>query len=124
MRHGGVARIEEALALRRAGISAELMVLGYTPPSKIPEAIDQQIVVSLFDPSAETCLSYARINGGRLRAHVKVETGMGRGMLPEEVVPFLRALQGSAIQVEGIFTILHALMNLNRVIRNARLKFL
>ena len=102
----GVARIEEALALRRAGISAELMVLGYTPPSKIPEAIDQQIVVSLFDPSqAETCLSYARINGGRLRAHVKVETGMGRlGMLPEEVVPFLRALQGSAIQVEGIFT--------------------
>jgi alanine racemase len=102
----GVARIEEALALRRAGISAELMVLGYTPPSKIPEAIDQQIVVSLFDPSqAETCLNYARINGGKLRAHVKVETGMGRlGMLPEEVVPFLRALQGSAIQVEGIFT--------------------
>jgi len=30
---------------------------------------------------------------------------MGRlGMLPEEVIPFLRALQGSAIQVEGIFT--------------------
>ena len=119
-----VARIE-ALALRRAGISAELMVLGYTPPSKIPEAIDQQVVVSLFDPSqAETCLNYARINGGRLRAHVKVETGMGRlGMLPEEVIPFLRALQGSAIKLRAFSLILRVLMNLNRVIPNAKLKF-
>lgn len=102
----GVARIEEALALRRAGISSQLLVLGYTPPSKIPEAIDQQIVVSLFDPTqTETCLNYTRMHGGTLRAHVKVETGMGRlGMLPEEVAPFLRALKDSCIQVEGIFT--------------------
>ncbi len=102
----GVARIEEALALRRAGISCKLLVLGYTPPSKIPEAIDQQIVVSLFDPDlAQSYLEFARINGGILKAHVKVETGMGRlGMLPKDVAPFLKSLRGSPISVEGIFT--------------------
>lgn len=102
----GVARIEEALALRRAGISCRLLVLGYTPPSKIPEAIDQQITVSLFDPElTHSYLEFARINGGILKAHVKVETGMGRlGMLPEDVPDFLKSLRGGPIHVEGIFT--------------------
>lgn len=102
----GVARIEEALALRRAGISCKLLVLGYTPPAKIPEAIDQQIVVSLTDPEmTNSYLEYARINGGTLHAHVKVETGMGRlGMLPSEIPTFLRTLKESPISVDGIFT--------------------
>jgi len=102
----GVARIEEALALRRAGIACKLVVLGYTPPSKIPEAIDQQIVVSLIDPElTHSYFEFARINGGILKAHVKVETGMGRlGMLPKDVLPFVKSLRGGPISVEGIFT--------------------
>lgn len=102
----GVARIEEALALRRAGISCKLLVLGYTPPAKIPDAIDQQVVVSIFDPElTANYLDYARINGAKLHAHVKVETGMGRlGMLPNEVPGFLSGLKGTNIAVDGIFT--------------------
>ncbi len=102
----GVARIEEALALRRAGISTRILVLGFTPASKIPEAIEHNITVALFNAElAQTYLEYVRIHGGNLRAHVKVETGMGRLGMPVEVVaPFLRALKNSPIQVEGIFT--------------------
>lgn len=102
----GVARIEEALALRRGGISCKLLVLGYTPPAKIPDAIDQQICVSIFDKElTRQYLEYARINGSKLQAHVKVETGMGRlGMCPEDVPDFLADLQGSNIEVSGIFT--------------------
>ncbi|MEA4813273.1 MAG: alanine racemase [Anaerolineaceae bacterium] len=102
----GVARTEEALALRRAGISTRILVLGYTPPAKIPEAIEQNISVSLIDPElTQQYIEYARMNGGTLHGHVKVETGMGRlGMEPEEVKPFLESLQGSSIQAEGIFT--------------------
>lgn len=102
----GVARIEEALALRRAGISTRILVLGFTPASKIPEAIEHNITVALFNAElAQTYLEYVRIHGGTLRAHVKVETGMGRLGMPVEVVaPFLRALKNSPIQVEGIFT--------------------
>ncbi len=63
-------------------------------------------MVSLFDPDlAQSYLEFARINGGILKAHVKVETGMGRlGMLPKDVAPFLKSLRGSPISVEGIFT--------------------
>ncbi len=102
----GVARIEEALALRRAGISSRILVLGFTPASKIPDAIEHNITIALFNSElTQTYLDYVRIHGGVLRAHVKVETGMGRLGMPIEVVPpFLRALQNSPILVEGIFT--------------------
>lgn len=102
----GVARIEEALALRRAGISCKILILGYTPPAKVPEAIEHNISLSLFDPEfTKSYLQYAQIHGGKLHAHVKVETGMGRlGMQPELIAPYLRDLKNSAIAVDGIFT--------------------
>ena len=102
----GVARFEEALALRNAGISTRILVLGFTPASKIPEAIEHNITLSLFNSElTQTYLEYVRIHGGILRTHVKVETGMGRLGMPVEVVaPFLRALKNSPIVVEGIFT--------------------
>lgn len=102
----GVARIEEAMALRRSGISARILVLGYTPPAKIPEAIDQNITVSLIDEDlTKSYMEYARISGGTLLAHVKVETGMGRlGMPPVMITTFLRNLKDGPIHVEGIFT--------------------
>jgi len=102
----GVARIEEALALRKAGISCKIMVLGYTPPAKIIEAIDQRITVSIIDPGlTKEYLKYASINGSKLDAHVKVETGMGRlGMQPDLVPNFLQNLKGTNIEVSGIFT--------------------
>lgn len=102
----GVARIEEALALRRAGISCKILVLGFTPAAKVPEAIEHGITVALFEPElASNYLDYANIHGGTLHAHLKVETGMGRlGMNPKYVAKFLEALKGTAIQVDGIFT--------------------
>ena len=102
----GVARIEEALALRKAGISCRIMVLGYTPPAKVIEAIEQRITVAIIDTDLTAeYLKYANLNGNRLDAHIKVETGMGRlGMLPGQVPDFLRSLKGSNIDVSGIFT--------------------
>lgn len=102
----GVARIEEALALRRAGISCKILVLGFTPAAKVPEAIEHNITVALFDPElARNYLDYVNIHGGTLHAHLKVETGMGRlGMNPALVASFLEGLKDTAIQVDGIFT--------------------
>lgn len=102
----GVARIEEALALRQAGISCKLLVLGYTPPTKIPDAIDQQIDVTLYNREVtEDYLRFTKFYNGRLFAHVKVETGMGRlGLLPRDVLEFLFWLKGTHIVVNGIFT--------------------
>src|SRR5215467_10391326 len=48
----GVARPEEALALRAAGIGAPVLVLGYTPPESAPEAISQDVTLAVFDVEA------------------------------------------------------------------------
>ena len=45
----GVGRLEEALALRQAGLDCEILVMGYTPPAGIPEAISQNVTVTVYD---------------------------------------------------------------------------
>ena len=103
----GVARIEEALTLREQGIGSEIMVLGYTPPALIPEAIRQGIHVAVYDPRmAEAYLENAQKVPGRLKAHIKVETGMGRlGMVPEKAAAFLADYHGhEKLEIDGIFT--------------------
>ena len=103
----GVARMEEALNLRRAGLKTEVMVLGYTPPVLVPEAIEKNIHVAIYDiQMARAYAAQARLVAGKLRAHVKVETGMGRlGMRPEKVPGFLEDIQGAGqIDISGIFT--------------------
>ncbi len=103
----GVARMEEALALRENGIDSEIMVLGYTPPVLIPEAIAKDIHVAIYDRGmAKAYAEEARKVAGRLRAHLKIETGMGRlGMMPKKAAEFLAAYHNEAqIDVDGIFT--------------------
>jgi len=103
----GVARMEEALTLRDQGISSELMVLGYTPPALIPDAIAQNIHVAVYDPQmAEAYLGYAKKSASPLKVHVKVETGMGRlGMVPAKAAEFLKVYhKNENLDIDGIFT--------------------
>lgn len=103
----GVARIEEALNLRAAGIRSELMVLGYTPPVLIPEAIQNNIHVAIYEQDmTKAYVTYAEKVEGRLKAHLKVETGMGRlGMAPEFAQEFLYEYKNHPkVGIDGIFT--------------------
>jgi alanine racemase len=103
----GVARMEEALNLRESGIDSEIMVLGYTPTSLVPDAAAQNIHVAIYDPQmAEAYLKALRDTPDRLRVHVKVETGMGRlGMAPEKATRFIETYQNNdQIAIDGIFT--------------------
>ncbi len=103
----GVARMEEALNLRAAGLTSEVMVLGYTPPVLIPEAIENEIHVAIYDVEmAKAYAAEAKRTNGKLQAHLKVETGMGRlGMVPDKVPGFLADTQkNDQIEINGIFT--------------------
>ncbi len=103
----GVARIEEALALREAHINGNLMVLGFTPPACIPQAIEKHISIAVYDWNmARKYLQYAQKTGGQLKLHIKVETGMGRlGMQADEVPAFIQwACRQPQFMLEGIFT--------------------
>lgn len=102
-----VANMEEALDLREAGISAPILVMGYTPPQAVRHAVRNEIAITLYD--VELARAYdrlARESGGILKAHLKVDTGMGRlGVLPGDALPLFRTLLDlKQIAVEGVYT--------------------
>lgn len=81
----GVARMPEALALRDAGIDAPVLVFGFTPPSDVETLVRHDLIQTVY--ALKTARAYAELigkSGGRLKVHLKVDTGMGRlGILPD-----------------------------------------
>jgi alanine racemase len=103
----GVACISEGVALRRAGIAAPILVLGYTPAWQARDLLRHDLTAAVFDLDVARALSHAALALDRpARVHVKVDTGMGRlGIFPDAVVDFIRALRElPGLEVEGIFT--------------------
>ncbi len=103
----GVARFEEAMALRKAGIGCHLLVMGYTPPACLGEAIAEKISLTIYDLElGELYPRHLPKIGEPLRVHVKVDTGMGRlGIRPEEALPLVEKLSNQAgMVVEGLCT--------------------
>jgi len=103
----GVARIEEALALRVAGVKCNILVLGYAPPKRLYDAILADIALTVYDREVgEAYCSEAKAVHGKIRIHVKTDTGMGRlGFFPSEVADFLRwAKAQRQLKVEALIT--------------------
>ncbi|MFQ5946256.1 MAG: alanine racemase, partial [Anaerolineae bacterium] len=103
----GVACLPEAQELRRAGIDAPILVLGYTPAWQARDALLIDLRTTIFSTDAAEALSRAAEGLDRdAIVHVKVDTGMGRlGLKPEEVVAFLRKVSAlPRLELEGLFT--------------------
>ncbi|NIV30758.1 MAG: alanine racemase, partial [Anaerolineae bacterium] len=103
----GVASINEGLVLRQAGVSAPILVLGFTPAWQARELVLNGLTATVFDMDVARALNRAAGQlDSQVRVHIKVDTGMGRlGLLPDEVVPFALALRSlSHLEMEGIFT--------------------
>ena len=109
----GVARIDEALALRAAGLPAPILVLGYTPPERAAELLANDLTQTVFSPEAARALSAAAVQKGhKLRVHLKVDTGMGRIGLPAgpqaspqpAATTALEIARLPGLEIEGVFT--------------------
>lgn len=104
----GVAILNEALELRRAGLTAPILVLGFTPPEQADEVVMNGISQTVYTVEAARTLSEAASRAGRpAMIHLKVDTGMGRiGVTPDDdglaVARAMAALPG--LTLEGIFT--------------------
>jgi alanine racemase len=102
-----VASVAEAMELRDAGISAPVLVLGYTPLYAIRQALRHNITITLYDLEMSRLFNRAAGElGSRLRVHVKIDTGMGRlGVMPDEAVNFFRTLTTmDSLEPEGVYT--------------------
>jgi alanine racemase len=102
-----VHRAIEGVELRKAGIQAPILVMGYTPSDGAQLIVDWRLTPSLMTVEFAQALSArASASGAKVPVHVKVDTGMSRyGLLPEELVDFLRSIQPlPGIWGEGVFT--------------------
>jgi len=103
----GVALIEEAVALRRAGIKCPILVLGEAPPHGAGLFVEHNIAATVCSIDALDAINgAAKAAGTKARVHIKVDTGMGRiGLAPKEVLPFIeRATSLANVNLEGIFS--------------------
>jgi alanine racemase len=103
----GVADVEEAVALQRAGIDATYVTLSATLPehSEALVAYGCEPVVCTLEMVDALARAAARA-GQRVAVHVKVDTGMGRvGIRPDEVVNFLDRCQAyPALRLRGLMS--------------------
>jgi alanine racemase len=103
----GVAFSAEGLALRKAGIQANILVMGYTPPELSGDAIENDLSLTVYDPIlAREYSKCARALGRTARLHVKVDTGMGRlGMLPSNAIILAKKIKKmKGLHLEGVFS--------------------
>lgn len=102
----GVATLSEAITLRQKGIEAPILVLSYLPAWQAHDAIRFNISAAVFSEEVARAFSQAAADLNK-EAHVqiKVDTGMGRlGLLPHEVLPFMKMLVQLGLKIEGLYT--------------------
>ena len=75
----GVSNMEEAIQLRGHHISNPVLILGYTPATQAAELARSGFAQTVFDLSYAQELSQEAVKAGvTVRAHIKIDTGMGR----------------------------------------------
>ena len=107
-----VSSLDEAMELRANGIVMPILILGHTPAEQVPNLIANNITQTV------TCLAKAQEYneaaaqfGGKVRVHMKVDTGMSRlGVLcagrhfDTGVDGIVDSCNMPNLEVEGIFT--------------------
>jgi alanine racemase len=74
-----VARFSEAMTLRRAGLIVPILLFGHTYPEYLGPMLKYDIRPSINTLESALALSEAaRRRRGKVRVHVKIDTGMGR----------------------------------------------
>lgn len=103
----GVARLEEALQLRKALNSVHILILSPIPPENFSIAVSNQITLTLTNPLELKQLSLVAHNlNTSAKIHIKIDTGLHRtGIESDNVVPLFKLANSlQSIKVEGIFT--------------------
>ncbi|HEU0103581.1 MAG TPA: alanine racemase [Mycobacteriales bacterium] len=96
----GVAFLEEALALRTAGIEAPVLAWLFAPEEDLSAALAAGIDLGVYDPAELAAVAAAAVATGRTaRVHLKVDTGLSRGGARPEAWPELCA---AAATTEGL----------------------
>jgi alanine racemase len=104
--------VDEAVALRDAGLTREIFVMGPIGPSALDEVFVHNLEIALWDTGSylHDIASAARRHNARARVHVKIDTGVARLGLEshdaaDAIADYLRRPE---IEIAGIFSHLAA----------------
>jgi len=103
----GVAIVEEGMALREAGITLPILVLGGFADGSEPEAIRAGLTPVVFRAASVRALNaVAARTGERIGVHVKIDTGMNRLGVPRGLLgSFLDLVEGlDHLYIDGVMT--------------------
>src|SRR4051794_9926409 len=109
------ADIEEGVVLRRAGVRIPILVFGALGISDLDGVFEYDLTPTISTPSAAENLAHAAArgqtrvrppNGGGLRCHLKINTGMNRlGFRHDNMARTLPAIAQSAyLHIEAVYT--------------------
>lgn len=102
-----VARVDEGIALRQAGIEAPILVMGYAISGEAERIVIYDLTPTVITIEVAQAISgFAQAAGRSVRVHIKIDTGMGRfGLLPDEVLTFVEQISNLPnLDLEGIYT--------------------
>jgi alanine racemase len=102
-----VARVDEAVRLRQAGIRAPILLLTGFAPTEADQIVQHRITPTVVDVDGAVHLARAAGRAGAvLDVHIKVDTGLTRfGAPPEKVPDLVRLLRClPTIWLEGLYT--------------------
>ena len=107
IRYFAVSNLDEAIAVREYCPSAEILILGYTPPEYAHEISENNIIQGVV--SKEYAQALCHNSPDKVRCHVKIDTGMGRIGLrydrPEDCAAEIAdMMKTEGLSVEGIYT--------------------
>lgn len=99
-----VATLPEAIKLRENNITGNILILGYTEPEELQKVIDNNIMQTIVDNDYAKSVLKANLQG-KLKCHVKINTGMNRiGEFYDDFAALREIYQNPALQIEGTFT--------------------
>lgn len=101
----GVNSLEEGRALRQAGLTVPILVLGYVPLAGLEEAVQLDLRLTVYN--RETVRRLGRLAermGRRVPVHVKIETGTWRqGVAADEIAAFVGEVRRHrGLVIEGL----------------------
>lgn len=108
-----VSNLEEAIQIRACGVGLPILILGYTPPTEAKKLADLSIAQAvLSEKYAQELDAEAAKAKVKVRAHIKVDTGMSRiGFVYQEpqrdgesLLEIQRVCALQNLMPEGIFT--------------------
>lgn len=102
-----VAILDEALVLREAGVTCPILILGHTPPLQAHLVAENGLTQTIYNQAqAEALAGAGEALGLTVKAHLKVDTGMGRlGLPPGQAADFALSVgRRPNLRLEGIYT--------------------